>query len=70
MTHLENCWEQEANDSELAEHEEHLKVAMQAEARDRIQALAAARKARRAAQRDDEDDDDDNYDVEVEYVRE
>ncbi|HET8711332.1 MAG TPA: Obg family GTPase CgtA [Spongiibacteraceae bacterium] len=70
MTHLEYCWEQEARDGELAEREEHLKVAMQAEARDRIQALAAARKARRAAQRDDEDDDDDNYDVEVEYVRE
>ena len=69
MTHLEQCWQQEAIDTELAQREEQLKVAMQAESRERIQALAAARKARRAAECND-DDDDDNYDVEVEYVRE
>lgn len=72
MTHLEHCWEQEARDAALAEREEQLKIAMQAEARERIQALAMARKARRAAQLDediDDDEDDDDYDVEVEYVR-
>ena len=71
MTHLEECWQQEASDPELAEHEEQLKTAMQAEARERIQALEATRKARRAAQLDgDIDDDDDDYDgIEVEYVQ-
>ncbi|MFT3931693.1 MAG: Obg family GTPase CgtA [Spongiibacteraceae bacterium] len=72
MTHLEYCWEQEERDSELAEREEQLKIAMQTESRERIQALAAARKARRAAQLDDDfddEDDDDDYGVEVEYVR-
>jgi GTP-binding protein len=71
MTHLEECWQQEARDPELAEREEQLKIAMQAEARERIQTLEATRKARRAAQLDgDIDDDDDDYDgVEVEYVQ-
>lgn len=72
MTHLEYCWEQEARDSELAEREEQLKIAMQAESRERIQALADARRARRAARLDDDEDDDeddDDYGVEVEYVR-
>ncbi len=73
MSHLELCWEQEAADSELAAHEEQLKVAMQAESRERIQALAVERRARRAAQLDEDefgdDDDDDNFGVEVEYVR-
>lgn len=71
MTHLERCWEDEAADSQLAEREEQMKAAMQAEARERISALAAERKARRAARMndDDDDDDDDNYGVEVEYVR-
>jgi GTP-binding protein len=72
MTHLENCWEQEANDKALAEREEQLKIAMQAESRERIQALAAERKARRTMQLEldaEEDDDDDDYGVEIEYVR-
>lgn len=71
MTHLEHCWEQEIRDSELAQREEQLKVAMQAESRERIQALEAARKARRAAKLadDEDDDDDDDYGVEVEYVQ-
>ncbi|HEY3698647.1 MAG TPA: Obg family GTPase CgtA [Spongiibacteraceae bacterium] len=69
MTHLEQCWQQETADTELAQREEQLKIAMQAEARERIQALAAARKARRAAQLEvSDDDEDDDYDVEVEYA--
>lgn len=65
MTHLEACWEAERDDPERAERERQLQAAMQAEARERIQALAAARKAARQGQRDDDEDDDD---VEVEYV--
>jgi len=75
MTHLEQCWADEARDPELAEHERALQTAMQAEARERIQALASERRARRLEQQagvdadDDADEDDDDYDVEVEYVR-
>lgn len=70
MTHLEGCWADEARDAELAERERQLQFAMQAEARERIQALAAERKARRLEQvyGAPEDDDDDDYDVEVEYA--
>jgi GTPase len=74
MTHLEHCWEDEANDPELGERERALQTAMQAEARERIQALAAERRARRLEQLagetgDDIEDDDDDYEVEIEYVR-
>jgi len=75
MTHLEQCWADESRDPELAEHERALQTAMQAEARERIQALASERRARRLEQQagvdadDDADEDDDDYDVEVEYVR-
>jgi len=75
MTHLEQCWADEARDPQLAEHERALQTAMQAEARERIQALASERRARRLEQQagvdadDDADEDDDDYDVEVEYVR-
>lgn len=67
MTHLENYWEAETTDPELAERERAVQTAMQAEARERIQQLADRRKAARLARNTDEDDDDD-YDVEVEYV--
>src|SRR5690606_13266491 len=50
MTHLEARWEAEANQPELAEHEREVQTAMQAEARERIQTLAAERKARRLEQ--------------------
>jgi len=75
MTHLEQCWADEARDPQLAEHERALQTAMQAEARERIQALASERRARRLEQQagvdadDDADEDDEDYDVEVEYVR-
>lgn len=68
MTHLEECWEAEQRDATIAEREREIQFAMQAESRERIQALAEARKAARQAQTVVEDDDDDNYDVEVEYV--
>ena len=69
MTHLEHCWEAEQNDPELAAHELELQKTMQAESRERIQALAEARRAARRAQREAAgDDDDDDYDVEVEYA--
>lgn len=68
MTHLEECWELERRDATIAEREREIQFAMQAESRERIQALAEARKAARQAQAAVEDDDDDNYDVEVEYV--
>jgi GTP-binding protein len=67
MTHLEDCWDAERREPELAEKEQSLQLAMQAEARERIQALADERKAKRQAARGDSDDDDD-FDVEVEYV--
>lgn len=67
MTHLENCRDAERLDPELAEKEQSLQLAMQAEARERIQALADERKAKRQAARGEPDDDDD-FDVEVEYV--
>ncbi len=68
MTHLEACWQREAEEPELIEHERQLQDAMQAEARERIQALAEARRAARRATRDGAGDDDDEDDVEVEYA--
>lgn len=69
MSHLEACWEREAEDPGLVEEERRLQDAMQAEARERIQALADARRAaRRAAREGGEDDEDDEDDVEVEFA--
>ena len=72
MAYLEACWERETQDPEVAEQENQLKSAMQAESRERIRELAEARRAARLAQKygeDDFDDDDDDDGVEVEYVR-
>lgn len=71
MTYLEACWERETHDPEVAEQENQLKTAMQAESRERIRELAEARRAARLAQKYGEDDfgDDDDDGVEVEYVR-
>lgn len=72
MTHLENLWAHEKEEPELAEREQALQGQMQQEARERIQALAEARRAARKAQREadaaDDDDFDDDDDVEYEYV--
>lgn len=72
MEYLEACWQAEADDPELGQAEIAKQVAMQAEARRRIEELADRRRAARKAAKEageDLDDDDDDYDVEVEYVR-
>lgn len=74
---LDEIWEAEKLDPEVAEQERAMQDRMQAEARQHIQALRekylAARKAGKAGGEDQDDDDDDfdddDYDVEVEYVR-
>ncbi len=64
MSYLEKCRAKEAADPELAEVERELQSRMQLEARQRIEALRAAR---RRASTEEGDVDDDNCDVEVEY---
>ncbi|MEH6616950.1 MAG: Obg family GTPase CgtA, partial [Porticoccus sp.] len=66
MERLEECWDAEREDPEVAEHERELQSRMQSEARDRIEAL------RRRPKTDDSDDDDfddedDDHDVEIIY---
>lgn len=76
MRHLEQCWQAEIDDPELAQRERELQSTMQAEARERIQALADARRAAHQArlagggddEGDEDYDDDDDDGVEVEYV--
>ncbi|MDX2464392.1 MAG: Obg family GTPase CgtA [Porticoccus sp.] len=66
MEHLEECWEAEREDPEVAEHERELQAKMQSEARDRIEALRGRPKS--TGQDDDDDwDDDDDHDVEIIY---
>lgn len=72
MTYLESCKAAEKEAPELAQAELDLQRQMQAEARERIAALRAARRGGSAAGDsavdDDTDDfDDDDFDVEVEY---
>jgi GTP-binding protein len=67
MTHLEACWATEAEDAEVAEREHLAQAAMQAEARERIQALAEARRAARRALRDGGGDDEGD-EAEIEYA--
>ncbi len=66
MNYLEECWQAEAADPDLAQQEWDMQRAMQEEARARIAELRAAR--RKTADDDDDEEDDDDYDVEVEYV--
>lgn len=67
---LEQAWQAERDDPDLAERESDLQQKMQAEARAKIEALRARRKAGRDRQDDsgDDNDDDDWDDVEVVYV--
>jgi GTP-binding protein len=71
MTYLDEQREREAENPELAEIEAETQSRMQEESRQRIQALAAARRAARLAgeelEGDDDDWDEDDYDVEVAY---
>ena len=68
LEYLEACKAEEAADPDLLQREIDTQKAMQSEARERIQALAEARRtARKAAAEDDDDNDDDDGDVEVVY---
>ncbi len=72
IEHLEQCWEAEREDPEVAEHEAELQAQMQQEARERIEELRLRHRAERLARKqagDDDDWDDDDYDVDVEYVQ-
>ena len=73
MERLESIKQAEVDEPELAEAELLEQQKMQAEARERIEALRAqkrmeSRKARGKESDDDDDWDDDDYDVEFEYV--
>ena len=73
IDYLEECWEAEAANPELAEQESQRREQMQQEARDRIEGLRTAHRADKSGQADDDEDDDrddDDYDVEVVYTQE
>ncbi|WP_075185933.1 Obg family GTPase CgtA [Teredinibacter haidensis] len=72
LTYMESLWEKEKEDPEFAQQEQDTQVRMQAEARERIEALRARHKSKKHQNGDDDggDDDDGDFDVEVEYVRE
>lgn len=67
MVYLEDIWQSEAADPELAEKECQLVSDMQEESREKIRALAARRNGDED-EGDDVEDDEDDYDVDVEYV--
>ncbi|MBB3047486.1 GTP-binding protein [Litorivivens lipolytica] len=67
LEYVETCKAEESADDELMQREIDTQKAMQAEARERIQGLADARRAARKAAQDDDDEDDDDGDVEVVY---
>ena len=67
MERLEDCWEAEREDPEVAEHERELQSRMQREARDRIEALRRRPKTDDLDD-DDFDDEDDDHEVEVIYT--
>ncbi len=68
MTWIDAQNEAEAEDAELAEREQAMKLRMQQEAREQLLRYKEAMRARRKAQQEDEDDFDDDDDVEVEYT--
>ncbi|GAB3092308.1 Obg family GTPase CgtA [Aestuariicella hydrocarbonica] len=69
LDYLEERWDAERTDPELAEAETAMQDAMQEEARERIEELRARHRAQRLAGKDDDDDfDDDDCDVDFEYV--
>jgi len=71
MEYLEQRWQFEEENPDMAQAELDKQFAMQQEARERIEELAARRKAARKAAKEageDIDDDDDDYDVDFEYV--
>ncbi|WP_086933112.1 Obg family GTPase CgtA [Agarilytica rhodophyticola] len=66
LERLETCWQNEKDDPEAAQFEREIQQQMQAEAREKIEALRVQWKAQKNKGSDEEDDDG----VEVEYVRE
>jgi len=75
MDYLQDCWNREANDEELAEAESQLREKMQKEAREQIEALRERHRADKLAEKmgadsfdEDDWDDEDDDDVEVQYV--
>lgn len=70
LLRLEECWQNEKDDIETAEHERSIQHLMQAEAREKIEALRAQWKAQKKKNKGNSDEDDDDDGVEVEYVRE
>ena len=70
MVYLEERRAAEQDDPELAEAEREMQLAMQEEARQRVEDYRARRRriARGEEDGEDEHDDNDDYDVEVEYV--
>lgn len=69
LDHLEECWEAEEENPDLAEAEFEMQQAMQIEAKERIEELRERhRLARKGGGEADDDYDDDDYDVDVEYV--
>jgi GTP-binding protein len=69
MTWIDEKNAAEASDEELAEKEQLIKDKMHQEARDKLEALKAARKKKKDDDEDDFDDDDEDYDVEVVYAQ-
>ena len=68
MRYLEECRSREAADSALVAQEAEMQGRMQEEARQRIEALRAARRSRSAVDESEVDDDfDDDFDVDTEY---
>lgn len=69
LNYLEEQWQIERDNPDLAEAELQAQTRMQQEAREHIQALRERQRAKRKAETENEDDDDDDFDVEVEYVQ-
>ncbi|MCV6604327.1 MAG: Obg family GTPase CgtA [Porticoccaceae bacterium] len=69
MDYLQECWQAEEANPELAEQESLRREQMQQEARDRIEELRSAHRRGKQSDDDDDDWDDDDYDVEVVYTR-
>lgn len=70
LDYLEECWELEKTDPELIEQENEAQLAMQAEARERIEQLRHLYRAQKRAIKDDKNEDEwdeDDYDVEIVY---
>lgn len=69
LNKLEQVWEAEREDEEVAEKELGLQVQMQKEAREKIEALREVHRAKKRGESKDDDDDEGDYDVDVEYVQ-